>query len=147
MSAMSVRTISDKDRDAWRTLWSEYLTFYKTILPDSVYDVTFQRLLSDEPYEPMGLVADQGGSVIGLVHYLQHRHCWRHENVIYLQDLYTAAHCRGQGVGRALIEAVYARSDADGMGTVYWTTENTNVTAMRLYDKVASRTGFIKYQR
>lgn len=147
MSTISVRPISKNDQDEWRTLWSEYLTFYKTTLPESVYDMTFQRLLTDERYDPMGLVAEQDGAVVGLVHYLQHRHCWRHENVIYLQDLYTAAACRGQGVGRALIEAVYARCDAGGLETVYWTTENTNVTAMRLYEKIGTRTGFIKYQR
>ena len=105
------------------------------------------RLLTDEAYEPNALVAVRNGSLVGLVHFLEHRHCWKTENVIYLQDLFAAPTARGLGVGRALIEAVYDIADQTAAGTVYWTTENTNETAMRLYDKLATRTKFIKYQR
>jgi len=63
----------------------------------------------------------------------------------YLQDLFTDAEARGGGVGRALIEAVYERARAAGSTRVYWHTHETNQTAMRLYDQVAERTGFVVY--
>ncbi len=54
---------------------------------------------------------------------------------------------RGQGVGRALIEAVCARAKADGAARVYWQTQVTNAAGRMLYDKVAKHLGFIVYTR
>ena len=144
---MHVRPLERIDRLGWERLWRGYLAFYQANVPESVFDVPFERLLTDEAYEPNALVAVRNGSLVGLVHFLEHRHCWKTENVIYLQDLFAAPTARGLGVGRALIEAVYDIAVQTAAGTVYWTTENTNETAMRLYDKLATRTKFIKYQR
>ena len=93
------------------------------------------------------VLGKRDGTPIGLTHYLFHRHCWRVENVIYLQDLYVDPEVRGTGAGRALIEAVYAAGDAAGCPTVYWTTQDFNATARQLYDRIATLTPFIKYQR
>ncbi|MEL6188288.1 MAG: GNAT family N-acetyltransferase, partial [Myxococcota bacterium] len=68
-------------------------------------------------------------------------------NVCDLQDLVTAPEARGKGVARALIEAVYQRADEAGAPTVYWTTAEDNMVARSLYDRVARKTEFIKYQR
>jgi ribosomal protein S18 acetylase RimI-like enzyme len=46
-----------------------------------------------------------------------------------------------------LIEAVYRRADAAGATRVYWQTHETNENAMRLYDAMADRTGFVVYAR
>ena len=54
---------------------------------------------------------------------------------------------RGGGVGRALIEAVYAAADANGTPAVYWLTQDFNETARLLYDRVAQVTPFIRYNR
>ena len=64
----------------------------------------------------------------------------------YLQDLFTAPEARGQGAGRALIEAVYDRAQVAGASRVYWLTQETNATARALYDTLADRPGFIQYR-
>jgi GNAT superfamily N-acetyltransferase len=64
-----------------------------------------------------------------------------------MQDLYTSEAARGHGVGTALIEAVYAAAAKAGSARVYWQTHETNATAMRLYDRVAERSGFLVYRR
>ncbi len=84
---------------------------------------------------------------VGLVHYIFLMHGWKIEDVTYLQDLYTAPNARGKGVGRALIEAVYAAADAESAPTVYWMTQDFNTPARKLYDKGAAITPFIKYSR
>ena len=144
---VEIRPLRASDKDAWAGLWAAYLSFYGTSVPDAVYDSTFTRLLGDDPQDFRGLVADAGGRLVGLAHYLFHRHCWRIENTCYLQDLYAAPAARGTGVGRALIEAVYSAADAAGHPTVYWLTQDDNATARQLYDRVAVQTNFIKYQR
>ena len=53
---------------------------------------------------------------------------------------------RGRGVARALVEAVYEAAKSAGVPRVYWQTHETNATAMRLYDRVAERSGFLVYR-
>ncbi len=143
----TIRPLRAEDEAEWRRLWTGYLEYYQTSVTDAVYRTTFARLLGDDAQDYHGLVAEQGDGLVGLTHYLFHRHCWRIDNVIYLQDLYVDPQARGTGAGRALIEAVYAAGDAAGCPCVYWMTQDFNTTARKLYDRVADLTPFIKYQR
>ena len=143
----TIRPLRAADEEVWRRLWTDYLEFYETSVSEEVYRTTFARLLSNDPREFHGLLAEQGGEPVGLTHFLFHRHCWRVENVVYLQDLYVVPEARGTGAGRALIEAVYTAADVAGCPTVYWLTQDFNATARQLYDRIATLTPFIKYQR
>ncbi|RMH45767.1 MAG: GNAT family N-acetyltransferase [Alphaproteobacteria bacterium] len=142
-----VRPLRPGDHADWRRLWTRYLEFYRTELSEEVYAATWSRLLSGAPGEFRGLIAERDGRAIGIAHFLFHRHCWRVENVCYLQDLFVDAGARGTGAGRALIEAVYAAADAEGCPAVWWLTQDFNHAARRLYDRVGRPTPFVKYQR
>jgi GNAT superfamily N-acetyltransferase len=144
---LTIRPIAAGDEPAWRRLWTGYLSYYRTTLPDAVYASTFARLLSDDLREPRGLLAVAGGEPVGLAHYIFHRHCWRIEETCYLQDLFTDPALRGRGVARQLILAVYAAADAAGYPSVYWQTEEYNYYGRMLYDQVGVRTPFIRYVR
>jgi GNAT superfamily N-acetyltransferase len=142
-----VRDLRAEDRPEWETLWAGYLAFYESDLPADVTERTWARLLN--PSEPMFcLVAEgKGGALLGLVHCVLHRGTWATSDLCYLEDLFVSPNARGQGVGRALIEAVYARADAFGCDRIYWLTHETNTTARKLYDQVAEYRGFIQYRR
>jgi len=140
-----IRPLRQSDHDDWRRLWTDYLTFYQTTLPEEVYATTWARLFSDGEFEPRGLIAFVDGRAVGLTHYLYHRSGWSIVNNCYLQDLFTDPGVRGKGVGAALIEAVRQAAAVLGVTNVYWMTHETNTTARRLYDRVARRTGFIEY--
>lgn len=146
-SELSVRPLVAGDEEHWRDLWKAYLTFYGSSVSEEVYATTFARLIGDQSHDFHALVADRDGVLLGLTHYLFHRHCWRIENVCYLQDLYTAPEARGTGVGRALIQGVYDAADRAGSPSVYWLTQDDNQTARQLYDRIGTLTPFIKYQR
>jgi GNAT superfamily N-acetyltransferase len=94
-----------------------------------------------------GLVVERYGELCGLAHYLFHRSTTAIEPTCYLQDLFTAEAARGKGVGRALIEEVYRQARLAGSPRVYWQTQETNLTARRLYDAVADYSGFIIYRK
>ena len=145
--ALIVRPLTLSDRSQWADLWTGYLEFYGTTRPQSVFDSTFARLIGSDPQDFSGLVAQRAGKLVGLVHYLFHRHCWKIENTCYLQDLYADPTVRGQGIGRRLIEAVYAAADKAGSPSVYWLTQDTNTQARKLYDRVGALSPFIKYER
>ena len=142
-----VRPLAPADEAEWRRLWTAYLAFYGTTVPETVYATYFARLLGDDPQDYAGFIAEVDGRPAGLTHYLFHRHGWRIENVCYLQDLYADPEVRGRGVGRALIEAVYAEADRRGCPQVYWLTQDFNAEARKLYDRIGVATPFIKYQR
>ena len=134
------------DRSAWARLWAAYLDFYGTALPEAAYDAAFAQVTSDDRAAFRGLIARRGDAALGLVHWVWHPHMWRPEGTVYLQDLHVAPEGRGSGLGRRLIEAVYADADARGAPAVYWLTRAGN-PARALYDRVATRTDFVKYAR
>ncbi len=142
-----IRPLRASDKADWRRLWTAYLEFYETTVPDTVYTTTFSRLTGDDPQDFSCFVAQQGERLVGLTHYVFHRHAWKVENTCYLQDLYADPNVRGTGVGRKLIEAVYGAADAAGAPSVYWLTQDFNTTARRLYDRVGKLTPFIRYNR
>lgn len=142
-----IRPLAATDHDQWRRLWTGYLQFYQTSVPEDVYASTFARLLGSDPRDFSALVAEQDGQLLGLAHYLFHRHCWKIEDVCYLQDLYVAPEARGTGLGRALIETVYAAADTAKAPSVYWLTQDFNHEARQLYDRVARLSPFIRYNR
>ncbi|MSU89780.1 GNAT family N-acetyltransferase [Rhodobacteraceae bacterium 2CG4] len=143
----TIRPITPADETAWRRLWKAYLTFYGTELPEQVCRSSFARLTDPHVTDYRGVLALGADGPVGLAHFIFHRHGWRIEDVVYLQDLYVAPQARGTGAGRALIEAVYAAADAAGCPSVYWLTQEFNAEARRLYDRVATLTPFVKYQR
>ena len=142
-----IRPVLPSDEAAWRGLWTAYLAFYDTVLPELIFQTHFARLLGDDPKDYHGLVAERDGKLVGLAHYVFHRHGWTVGNTCYLQDLYADPAVRGLGIGRRLIEAVYAAADAAGAASVYWMTNRTNTTARQLYDRIAEPTDFMKYRR
>ena len=148
MHPLTVRPIASADRAAWEPLWAGYNAFYDragpTALAPEITQALWERLF--DPAEPVhALVAEQAGELVGLVHFLFHRSTSRIEPVCYLQDLFTSPAARGRGVGRALIEGVYARAGDGGAKRVYWQTRDTNTAGRLLYDKVAKHAGFIVY--
>ncbi len=148
MSAhFTIRDLSPGDRADWEALWGGYNTFYEVALDPVITELTWARL--NDLAEPMfALVAARDdGKLIGLVQCVLHRGTWAVNQLCYLEDLFVADSVRGMGVGRALIEAVYARADTLKCDRVYWLTHETNQTARALYERIARPTGFIQYRR
>ena len=147
---MIVRPVVSADFDQWKVLWDGYNAFYgrsgPRSLPEDITRTTWSRLFdANEPVR--ALVAEVDGKLVGLAHYLFHRSTTKLGNICYMQDLFTAEDARGKGVGRALIEAVYAKAREAGAERVYWQTHETNAVAQRLYEQVAERSGFIVYRK
>jgi GNAT superfamily N-acetyltransferase len=149
-SAIQVRPVRRDDFPAWQVLWDGYNAFYDrsgpTALPAEVTLMTWSRFF--DAYEPMhALVAESGGALLGLAHFLYHRSTIQIGPSCYLQDLFTAETARGHGVGRALIASVYTQAKSAGAARVYWQTHESNKVAMLLYDKLAERSGFVVYRK
>ena len=145
-----IRPVAQTDYAQWLPLWDGYNAFYgrsgPTALAPEITKVTWTRFF--DSYEPLhALVADRGGELLGLTHYLFHRSTTAVAPNCYLSDLFTNQAARGKGVGRALINGVYEQAKLAGSPRVYWQTHQTNQTAMQLYDKVAEHSGFVVYRK
>jgi GNAT superfamily N-acetyltransferase len=147
-NAVNIRAIAESDRAAWEPLWAGYNAFYDRAGPTALAPAITQTLwlrFFDPAELVFALVAERSGQLAGLAHFLFHRSTTRIEPVCYLQDLFTDPALRGRGVGRALIERVYARARDAGASRVYWQTRESNAAGRLLYDKVARHHGFIVY--
>ena len=141
-----IRGLQPSDRPQWEALWQGYLRFYRQRLPGPVTDSTFARLVEDRS-QPHGLVAIRDGQLVGFAHYLFHPSTWSQANLCYLEDLYVDPGARGGGVGRALIQAVYAAGTRRPGEFGLWMTQEFNADGRALYDTLAHRTSFIRYER
>jgi GNAT superfamily N-acetyltransferase len=147
---LSVRFVVPEDLNQWLVLWEGYNSFYGrsglTALPPAITQTTWARFFdTDEPV--YCLVAESEGRLVGITHYILHRSTIAIEPTCYLQDLFTIESSRAKGVGKALITAVYAQAKIGGSARVYWHTHETNAVAMKLYDMVAERSGFVVYRK
>ena len=143
-----VRPAEAADRPQWEVLWHGYNAFYgragATAFPEAVTASARRRFLEeDEPVEAM--VAQQGRVLVGPAHCVWHQSTTSMAPSCYLQDLFTLETARGTGVGRALIDAACVRARAAGASRLYRQTHESNGTARRLYDGVASHDAFVVY--
>ncbi len=142
---MDIREVTKDDQQSWADLWKHYLEFYETACPADVYQTTWARIM--DPDEPMyAVMAFDTGRAVGLVNFLYHKSFWEVEDRVYLNDLYVDPFCRGAGIGGELIKSVENHAKEHNAALVYWLTDTDNKQAQILYDKVATRTPFIKYR-
>jgi GNAT superfamily N-acetyltransferase len=141
---LEIRASTNTDRQVWEPLWRGYLTFYEKTLAPEVTEFTWNRLTAR--HDIHGLLAIRSGEVLGLVHFLLHPSTSNVGGNCYLQDLFVVPDARGSRVGRRLIAAVAQEARKQGAALVYWQTEEFNGPARRLYERVAKRSPFIRYQ-
>ena len=144
---MKIRPLAKADYEEWRALWVSYLEFYETSLKADVIDETFSRFIDNHQTRQNALVAESTDELVGLVHYIFHLDTWTIQEVCYLQDLFVIPQNRGNKIGQLLIEGVYEKADSYGAPSVYWLTQEFNVPARKLYDRMADLTPFIHYER
>lgn len=142
-----VRKVGVEDEARWLLLFRAYIAFYDADVPDNVIGLTWNRVLN-ELDGLSGLVAVDGGDQpVGIATMVFHRSTWSPTYYCYLEDLYVDADVRGAGVGRMLIEAVYAEADRQQATRTYWATKADNHQARRLYDTLARCENFVQYRR
>ena len=142
---LSIRPVSLSDEARWRALFDAYLDFYETKLDASTIDAAWQRLTA-VPAEIRGLVAEADGEIVGFAHFHFQVTTWCDQGTCDLEDLYVDPAHRGSGACRSLIEAIRSEAEARACSELFWITRASNATAQRLYDRVATKTDFLRYE-
>ncbi len=143
---MEIRTPRDEDQDDWGRLFRAYGVFYKKSFDDD----TMHRVwawITDDAQPLYALVAIDDGVVVGFAHYSRLLDTFSGGNEWYLDDLYVESFARGKGVATKLIDGVAAHAASNGGGTLRWITAADNHTAQSVYDKIATRTTWVTYEK
>lgn len=141
-----VRPITPRDHERWRALFTAYGVFYETAFDDAVLDGVWAWLM-DAQHPLVCLVAERDGEVVGFAHLREQPDTFTAGPGWYLDDLYTEPAVRGSGAGTALLEAIAEHARAHGGGTIRWITAADNARAQGVYDRLATRTSWVTYER
>jgi GNAT superfamily N-acetyltransferase len=142
----TVRHIAIQDKASWQELYIAYLKFYESEPVESSTELLWNRLTKGEP-EIQGLVAVSNGEVVGIAHFHYQLSTWSDTSHCYLEDLYVAESARGKGVATALIKQVEDLAIQKKCSELFWITKESNSTARKLYEKVATRSEFVRYEK
>jgi GNAT superfamily N-acetyltransferase len=143
--SLNIRPAQAGDSEAWLPLWRGYCAALQGDIPAATTEGVWQRIVSPDPSVGCLLACDTGGRPIGFANYILHPHTWGLHQVCYLEDLFVAPEARRAGVGRALIEALVSLGRQNGWRRVYWHTHANNHPARMLYDRLAQRTDYVRY--
>jgi len=144
--AVHIRSVTPSDEVSWRELWAAYLAFYEAALPQETTDSAWERIIGGN-LAMGGIVAEDSATkaILGIANFVLHPFTWSPFPACLLHDLYVAPAARSQGVGRALIQHLIDRAQAENWARVYWVTKEDNATARTLYDRFTPADGFIRY--
>jgi GNAT superfamily N-acetyltransferase len=124
-----IRPLHRNDYDQWLPLWQENCLGQIT---DDVTAETWRRLTNVK--EPVfGLVAEERGTIAGLLHFILHPTTGQIEPVCYMQDLFIAEDYRRQGYARRLLWELHETGKKQGWARIYWVAERDNLAVQNLY--------------
>ncbi len=144
-SLLSIRPVQVDDYSQWLPYWLAYQNFYQVQLSEQTTLKTWSSFFDPDVKVYAAVACDQQ-QILGFVHYVFHDSTWTETEFCYLEDLYVTPAARGQQVAKQLIEYVQQQAQAQQCGRLYWHTQQSNVTAQRLYDWVAKKSDMIQYR-
>lgn len=143
--SVTIRSVTEADRQIWRRLFDAYAAFYKMGIPKGGHDAVWNWIFDPSEKFWCSVATAKDGSLVGFTQYqLMHRSLGG-SKVCYLSDLYVCPERRGTGAGRALIDHVLAFAKAHNIANVRWLTQECNLDARRLYDSYTPKSDFILY--
>jgi GNAT superfamily N-acetyltransferase len=141
---VQIRDALPTDREDWHRLWAGYNAFYEASVPPETTGRTWQRILQPES-AMLGRVAALGGRLVGFSISILHEGTWVVGPICYMEDLFVDPACRGQGIGRKLVEDLVALGKTHGWSRLYWHTRQNN-PARRLYDTFGEADDYVRYR-
>jgi GNAT superfamily N-acetyltransferase len=137
-----IRPALPADRHAFLQMWDDFVATDPDEPGDrSMGPANWARIRAGQL---QALIAEQDGPQAFLL-YLTFPFTWSTGDVAYLQDLYTRPAMRGRGHARALIAALADIGRAQGWYKIFWMTQGYNRGAQALYDSLALRRDYIRY--
>lgn len=142
--SVTVRTVTDDDKLGWDALYQGYAKFYGVEQSQEMRDRVWGWITNPD-HEVNCFVAELDGKLIGLTHFRPFFSPLSANVKGFLDDLFVDPETRGSGAAQSLIDAVSAHGRKKGWAVIRWITADDNYRARGVYDRVATRTGWITY--
>jgi GNAT superfamily N-acetyltransferase len=144
---IEIAPIADEEFEELLPLIASYQRFYEVAEIDEERNRAFFHRFLAPSEGGLLLGARRDGRLVGYACLYWHFSSLEAVESVLMNDLYVSEEARGEGVGRALIEATAEVARERGAPFVEWSTAPDNHTAQRLYDSTgAERTEWFSYE-
>jgi GNAT superfamily N-acetyltransferase len=144
---VEIAPIADEEFEQLLPLIAAYQRFYEVEEIDEGRNRAFFRRFLAPSEDGLLLGARRDGRLVGYACLYWHFSSLEAVESVLMNDLYVTEDARGEGVGRALIEAAAEVARERGVPFVEWSTAPDNSTAQRLYDSTgAERSEWVSYE-
>jgi GNAT superfamily N-acetyltransferase len=144
---IEIAPIADAEYEELLPLITAYQCFYEAEGIDEARNRAFFRRFVAPSDDGLLLGARRGGKLVGYACLYWHFSSLEACESVLMNDLFVVGEARGEGVGRALIEATAEVARERGAPYVEWSTAPDNDTAQRLYDSTgAERSEWVAYE-
>jgi GNAT superfamily N-acetyltransferase len=144
---LEIAPISSEQFEELLPLVAAYQRFYKVDDIDEARNRAFFRRFLAPSEDGLLLGAHCEGELVGYACLYWHFSSLEACESVLMNDLYVSEKARGEGIGRALIEATAEIARERGVPFVEWSTAPDNHTAQRLYDSTgAERSEWFSYE-
>jgi GNAT superfamily N-acetyltransferase len=134
-----IRTIQLKDKERWKKLYIGYADFYKVEMNEKILEIVW-GWLNDTNHELKGIGYETDGKIIGFAHYRKLLSPLKGKYIGYLDDIFVDPEYRGQKIGEKLLNKIKEISKVNDWNLIRWQTDEDNLVAKKLYDKIATKT-------
>jgi GNAT superfamily N-acetyltransferase len=146
-SELRIAPIAESEFETLVPMIAAYQRFYEVREIDEDRNRSFFARFLDPSDDGLLLGAWRGDRLVGYACLYWHFSSLAAVETVLMNDLYVEEAARGEGVGRALIEACAAVARDRGAAAVEWSTAPDNHRAQRLYDSTgAARSEWVEYE-
>lgn len=130
--SFEIRKGMQEDINGLYCLVQELALFEKA--PDEVVttEEEYKRLFYDKLFD--FIVAEDEGKIVGIALYYFTFSTWKGK-MLYLEDFVVRKACRGQGIGKALFDAVIEEAKRTDCALMKWEVLDWNANAIRFYER------------
>ena len=143
---MNVRIFKADEENIWRTFWQAYNEDDLAKVNKSLMEENWRKILSDQSTLHAYWLQDDTGHPTGFVHFLMYECTSAKTGCCYVEDLFVYPKHRQKGCARILMNAVFQSARDKLIEKVYWITREQNKEAQYLYDQLAQKTDWIRYE-
>ena len=140
-----IRKLNKNDKDQWEKLYINYADFYKVEMNDKILQIVW-NWLHDKNHEVEGLVYEIDGNIVGLAHYRRMPRPLMGQDIGFLDDLFIDPDHRGKRIGEKIFNELKSISKLKKWNLIRWITQDDNLRAKTLYDRVAEKTSWELYE-
>lgn len=142
----AVRPAENRDREAFLTMWADFVALAPGEPGNhAMGDMNWERFMDSRNGLRCIVAVDDQDQPCGFTIFLAFPFTWSTGDVCYLQDIFVNSESRGKGFARAMIAHLRAIGEQSGWFKIFWMTQHDNYTAQHLYDQVATRTDYVRY--